>query len=181
MNRRDLLRLGASTAAIPAVSISATAGKTAVGANGIQGTWKPLLFDDHQNETVIALTELIIPATDTPGAKAAQVNRYIDLLLNDGGARQREEFLSGLNWLDGYALRLHSKPFVRCTATEQTTMLEALDRGAEDADLAPGGKFFRRAKRLTSQIYYSTEIGFKELNKGNRVPSTFACQHPEHG
>jgi hypothetical protein len=33
--------------------------------------WKPGLFDDHENETVIALIDLIIPATDTPGPKAA--------------------------------------------------------------------------------------------------------------
>ncbi|HBY60872.1 MAG TPA: hypothetical protein DEH78_13700, partial [Solibacterales bacterium] len=78
--------------------------------------WKPQVFDAHQNETVVVLTELIIPATDTPGAKAALVNRYLDLLLADGPAPQRESFLAGLAWLDGYALRQHAKPFVRCTA-----------------------------------------------------------------
>ena len=43
--------------------------------------WKPLLLDEHQNETLIILSDLIIPATDTPGAKEALVNRYIDLVL----------------------------------------------------------------------------------------------------
>ncbi len=44
----------------------------------------------------IALTELIIPATDTPGVKAARVNRYLDLFLRDGAPTQRQSFLEGL-------------------------------------------------------------------------------------
>ena len=35
-----------------------------------------------QNETVITLSELIIPTTDTPGAKAAKVNEFIDGVLS---------------------------------------------------------------------------------------------------
>ena len=31
--------------------------------------------------SVVVLSELIIPATDTPGAKEARVNEYIDLIL----------------------------------------------------------------------------------------------------
>src|SRR5215472_10887291 len=45
--------------------------------------WKPQFFDAHQNETLIALTDLIIPTTNTPGAKAALVNRYLDLRYNE--------------------------------------------------------------------------------------------------
>ena len=35
-------------------------------------------------------------------------------------------------------------------------------------------------KGMTAEVYYATEIGFNELNKGGRVPATFGCQHPEH-
>ena len=34
--------------------------------------WKPKFFDEHENETVVVLSDLIIPATDTPGAREAQ-------------------------------------------------------------------------------------------------------------
>ena len=167
MHRRDLIKLGASLAAFPSTIPVAWAAQAA------KSDWRPAILDAHQNETVIVLTELIIPATDTPGAKAARVNRYIDLFLRDGDARQRERFLDGLNWLDGQMLRAYGHPFVRCTPEQQTAQLQAMDASAP----GPGRNFFRLAKNLTQQIYYSTEIGFQELNKGGRVPKTFGCTH----
>ena len=150
-----------------------------VPAKGAAAAWTPTLFDSHQNETVIALTELIIPKTDTPGAKEALVNRHLDKVLADGPEAQRAAFLDGLNWLDGFALGRHRKPFVACTGEEQTAMLTALSDG-KDEGLAPGIQFFRVAKGWTSNIYYRTSIGFQEMNKGGRVPKSYGCTHPEH-
>ena len=164
VQRRDFFKIGASLA-IPA-AWAQQASKT---------DWRPSVLDDHQNGTVIALTELIIPATDTPGAKAARVNRYIDLFLRDGSASQRESFFAGLSWLDGFAIREHGHPFVHCSAAEQAAMLTTLDQGS-----GPGKKFFAQIKSLTAKIYYATEIGYRELNKGGRVPATFGCEHGSH-
>jgi hypothetical protein len=164
MDRRNLLQLAAVAGPGNALAQISTL-----------PDWKPEVFDGHQNETVIALTELIIPATDTPGAKAAHVNRWMDRLLGAGPAEQRDAFLSGLGWLDGHAIGLHQKPFVRLTEAEQTRILQGLDGGT-----GPGAQFFRMAKGLTSRLYYATEIGMRELNKGGRVPATYACTH-NHG
>ncbi|MFN0103051.1 MAG: gluconate 2-dehydrogenase subunit 3 family protein [Bryobacteraceae bacterium] len=159
MDRRNLLQLAAVAAPGSALAqISTTP------------DWKPEFFDAHQNETVIALSELIIPATDTPGAKAALVNRWMDRMLGAGAPEQRDAFLSGLGWLDGLSIDRHSKPFVRLTEADQVAILKSLDGGT-----GPGAQFFRMAKGMTSRIYYSTEIGMRELNKGGRVPATFAC------
>src|SRR5947209_1328599 len=175
MNRRDLLKFGACASAPMALAQqhpehapAATPAK--------QATWTPQLFDAHQNETVIALTERIIPATDTPGAKAALVNRHLDRLLHDGPAADQERFLQGLAWLDGYAIREKGKPFVRCSEPEQIALLEVLDEGS-----GPGHQFFHLAKSLTATTYYATAIGFQEMNKGGRVPTTFACRDQDHG
>ncbi len=164
MHRRDLLKLAASFA-IPAAWAQQVA----------KPNWKPSFLDDHQNETVIALTELIIPATDTPGAKAAHVNRYIDLFLRDGDQTQRERVITGLNWLDGHSIHEHGRPFVHLTPAQQTAMLAALDAGA-----GAGHDFFQGAKWMTVGIYYNTQIGYQELNKGGRVPASFGCTHESH-
>jgi hypothetical protein len=138
-----------------------------------QTDWKPLTLDAHQNETVIAVTDILIPSTDTPGAKDARVNRYIDLFLTDGPGEQRAAFVEGLAWLDGFSRDRHGKTYKLLSRDQQVAVLTALD--GESAP-KPGADFFRLAKRLTVQIYYATEIGQKELNKGGRVPASFACQ-----
>jgi hypothetical protein len=165
MHRRDFVKLGASAFAIPAAWAQQAA----------KADWTPSLLDAHQNETVVVLTELIIPATDTPGAKAAKVNRYIDLFLRDGKAEQREAFINGLDWLDGVAIRQHGHPFVLCSPADQVQMLTSLEQGT-----GTGHAFFRDLKSLTTRIYYATEIGYQELNKGGRVPATFGCDHASH-
>jgi hypothetical protein len=188
MNRRQLIK-----SAILATTGSAVSGQThthpapasaaaasAAAAQAAQGeAWTPLVFDSHQNETVIALSDLIIPATDTPGAKAAKVNEFIDLMLHDVAQDKGHEFLMGLGWLDGYAIRKHKAPFVKCTEAQQIEILKSLD-DATEADLKPGTDFFRQVKRYTVDGYYTSKIGIDELNKGGRVPATFACQHENH-
>lgn len=205
LERRDWLKtavLGSGAAAAsPLVTQIAPAATAEAGADG---AWKPLLFDEHQNETVVALAELIIPETDTPGAKAAKVNEYIDLMLHDVDPDKGHDFLKGLGWLDGYAIRLHDAPFVALDGADQTAILESLDAAGgsgpaghasifetvvdaaptaaantDSADLAAGAAFFKRLKRLTIEGYYTSRIGIAELNK-NGVPSTFACEHGAH-
>ncbi len=180
MNRREVLQIGAAAAALPALQAQEYRASSAAGpAGAAPADWTPRALDAHQNETVIALTEIIIPQTITPGAKNALVNRYIDLLLAVGPQDERVRSIEGLNWLDGDALRSHQRPFIACTPAQQSTVLEALDAGSDPA-LAPGAQFFRMAKGITARIYYNTRAGYDDLNRGGRVPASFGCQDPGH-
>lgn len=162
MDRRELLII--SAAAAPAL-LDAQVGASA--------DWTPLLFDQHQNATVVALTDLIIPATDTPGAKAANVNRYMDLLLNDGRDAERISFLEGLGVLDQYSRDAHQAPFVKLSPANQIALLTRLDQGVNGMEA--GTAFFRAAKAMTARVFYATQLGYEELNKGGRVPSSYAA------
>ncbi len=181
MQRRDWIKTalagtGAAAAGPLVTHIASAPGAAAQAATG--AAWQPLLLDPHQNQTVIALTELVIPTTDTPGAEAARVNEYIDLMLHDVDPDKGHGFVQGLGWLDGYATRNHGSPFVALEEPQQIAILELLD-GSEDPDLVAGAKFFGRLKRLTVEGYYTSRIGIAELNK-NGVPATFACEHESH-
>ncbi len=179
MQRRDWIKTaitgtGAAAAAplVTRIAPAVAAQVTSAGPRELQ------VLDAHQNATVIALTELVIPETDTPGAKAAKVNEYIDLMLHDVAPDKGHGFIKGLGWLDGRAMSLHGSPFVALDESDQVAILESLD-GAEDPGLAPGAEFFARLKRLTVEGYYTSRIGIAELNK-HGVPATFACEHDTH-
>ncbi len=179
MKRRDVLKAGAAAAAVSSVALPQehvhllapdSVGKAAI--------WKPAVLSAEQNELVATLTELIIPATDTPGAKAATVNRYIDLFLGESPAAERGRFLSGLKWLDDYAVKQDGAPFAKLETAKQVAILEKLDGGA-DASLGEGTEIFRMAKSMTARFYYQTDIGFKELNKHTKAGG-WACKHEAH-
>jgi hypothetical protein len=148
-------------------------------------TWKPQFFDAHQDETLIVLTELIIPATDTPGAKAALVNRYIDLRYNEEAPANQEAILRALAWFDGRSLALHNKPFVSLTGAQQHSILESVANPKPDqAGNEAGVQAFTLIKDLTVFGYYSSQIGMDEELKyeGDRYNLSYpgACTHPEH-
>ncbi len=150
-----------------------------------QANWKPKFFDLHQNEMVEVLTELIIPATDSPGAKAALVNRFMDLWLNDEEADKQREFLEGLSLLDGRSLRLHSKPFTALSAEQQTQILTPLaDADNKNPDDAIGVCFFQTLKDMTIFGYYTSQIGLEQDLQyvGDEYHNSFpgACAHSEH-
>src|SRR5271169_579 len=82
INRRDLVRAAlfasAASALGPALSfaqaVSSGLTPAALGEDGSKfltdPNWKAAFLNDQQNETLIALSDVIIPATGTPGAKA---------------------------------------------------------------------------------------------------------------
>jgi hypothetical protein len=166
---------------------TAAAGMSAAADAAAQGgaNWQPKFFDAHQNETLIALTDLIIPATDTPGAKAALVNRYADLLYNEETPERQQEIIQALAWFDGRSLSLHNKPFVGLTRAEQTALLTPLaDPSKARPEDEAGVKAFSFIKELTIFGYYTSKIGLDEelQYQGDTYNTSFpgACTHPEH-
>src|SRR2546422_6501518 len=62
------------------------------------------VLDPHQSETVATIADMIIPPTDTPGARAAEVHRFVDLLLAEWAPDDdRKQFLEGLADVDARA------------------------------------------------------------------------------
>ncbi len=138
-------------------------------------TWKPIFFGSHQNRTVIALSDLIIPTTDTPGAMAAQVNRFIDLLLAAETEEKRKEYIEALSWLDGYCLNRYSNPFVRLGHEEQVAVLSLLTHPEPNPELSHGVKLFQIVKASIVRAYYTSEIGMLEELKYQTNPYQLGC------
>lgn len=145
--------------------------------------WTPAILTPGQNDAIVALTEVIIPQTDTPGAKAALVNRFVDRVLASAPAAERDEFLNGLGWLDGRCRAWFGHDLVTASPAGLTALLTPLTEGAHPAEDAQGVAFFHALKSMTIAGYYTTEIGLRqELGEDGRMvlPAFEGCTHAEH-
>ena len=191
MNRRKALRnmslvLGAASS-IPALAgLSDEAvfaqGKSIhehVPAKPAAGPTALKVFNSHQNQTVIVLSELIILQTTTPGAKAARVNEFIDIFLSSVSASKRQEFLEGLQWIDMRSQQLFQTLFLKATPQQQTELLTRLSV-PNSTETTSGQDFFKLIKGLTVFGYYTSKVGIEEELKFEGWVEYKGCTHPEH-
>jgi len=186
MNRREALKRVSflTGAALSPSIISAVLSGCKFGDGG--ENWTPKIVTPEQNKLITTITELIIPETDTPGAKAAGVNQFIDLMLADWYTpAERNHFMKGLVDVDGRALVNHSSTFIECTIEKQTNILEELEKESlalldnnetqvdQYNELKP---FFGQIKELTLTGYYTSEIGAsKELKYSTASNNYYGC------
>src|SRR5213594_3422050 len=170
MQRREALRLLAATAALPILSRDAFSLFREVHE---QLAKAPALktLNPHQNATVTTMAELIIPQTETPGAKAVRVNEFIDLILTEWyDDEDRTKFLAGLANVDTRSGDLFGKDFVDCAAAQQKQLLTALDEELTEMrqadiysshrrrrELLENKSFFYAIKQLTLVGYFTSE------------------------
>jgi hypothetical protein len=156
--------------------------------NGSQATApakaQPLkFFTDEENKTVLEMSERIIPADDnSPGAKAARVNEYIDLIVSESPAATKQTWREGLAAINKMSTGKFGKAFAQTTIDQQVEILKEISRN-EKSPQTVEERFFRTIKYATIDGYYTSEIGIhKELHyKGNAYLKEFTgCTHPEH-
>lgn len=133
---------------------------------------------------VTTIAELILPATDTPGAKAARVNEFIDLLLTDWfDESDRERFVNGLEGLEAESRGSFDRPFLELGASEARALLQPLDSEAVEMRVAAlrsgsrnvaGLPFFGMMKEMTLVGYYTSEIGATQELAYDAVSGSFA-------
>jgi hypothetical protein len=183
MQRREMLRILSAGAALPALSPDLFAFfRTSHPPEG----YALRTLNPHQNAIVVVMIDQIIPETDTPGAKGARVNEFIDVILtewaNDG---ERKSFLDGLAGVDKKSNELFAKDFGDASPAQQLSLLRAMDEAAafessthplpdrdelENRDKQLDGNFFSVFKRLTLHGFYTSEIGFTQELKLQIIP-----------
>ena len=150
--------------------------------------WKPLFLDEHQNETLIILSDLIIPATDTPGAKEALVNRYIDLVMAAETHENQKSFLGNLAYIDGESMRKYKNTFRYLSREDQDDLLHLMAYPmagstwtGEGPGADPGFTNFEQLKTHISMAFYTSQIGMKELGRDDNFTHGVyqGCDHAE--
>jgi gluconate 2-dehydrogenase gamma chain len=142
------------------------------------GKYRPKFFPAHQYATLSALCDAIIPGDENSGgAVRAGAPEFIDLLSSESKDYQ-VKLGGGLMWLDSFCIDRHGSPYLGCSAAQQTETLDliAYRKSAErDAALSQGVEFFAFLRKLTTDGFYSSEIGIRDLKY---IGNTFVKEFP---
>jgi len=120
-------------------------------------------FNENEMRTLRALVDVILPATDSPAASAADTHYFIDLAIPAcASPAAQKTFRTGLGALAGFD---GLKP------EEQIARLKA--RAAADISLDYDASFFKILKDYTLTGYFLSEVGATQALAYERVPGGF--------
>jgi hypothetical protein len=116
--------------------------------------------------------DTIIPATHTPGAKAAGIGAFMALMVNDCYEDAHHAIFSdGLVQLEAACRQQSGKSFMAASPAERTSLLNSLDAAAR-GQKAPV-HYFRLMKELTLLGYFTSEIGCTQALRHIETPGRF--------
>lgn len=176
MNRRDSLKgLGLLVGGnLLAPAVLADFLQTAAAIKEGKRSWTPQLLNGPQALLLPELVEVIIPATDTPGAKAALVHVFIDLYVKDCYPKaQQEVFLKGLDNLDGVSRRQTGRAFLQLAKAERLGLLTQMEKESWEKDEAAEQSFIKMLKNLTLMGFFSSQAGVTRATSYVRSPGPF--------
>lgn len=141
-------------------------------------------FSPQQRKIVAAMTEIIIPRTDTPGAIDAGVPRYIELMAaNWLNAEESAIFTAGLQDIETRIPMEYGSAFDQLDSAQQLEIMEALEDSASDSPWYEFGNVMRefisdapficQFKELTVWGFFTSEKGGSQVLRYNPMPMFF--------
>jgi gluconate 2-dehydrogenase gamma chain len=147
----------------------------------------PKFFSTERYRTVEILADLIIPTDDQPGAKEAQVARYVDFVVfaaREHMPQLQKEWNEGLTLLDKLSHQKNGLPFRELKGPQQMELLTEMSQPEHDPKTThPGFTFYKLVKETTVEGFYTSKIGLVDVlgYQGCTYLSEFpGCTHPEH-
>lgn len=196
MERRELLKMIAvltGTAFIGGeVFLSGCTNETRIG--GATFSEEDVSFMDEVGET-------ILPKTKSPGAKEAEIGKFMTVMVNDCyDETDQKTFHEGLKKLDDASRKMNNTAFLESTPQQRHDLLVSLDKEAkesqkkkaafdkeqnEKAKAAPGYKketmpnhYFTMLKQLTLFGFFTSQPGETEALRHIPVPGKYDGDFP---
>ena len=169
MERRQVVRFLGAALALPFLPRSAAAAielgeQLHLRIGDAKGDVAFRTLNTAQQALVTEIAEMIIPESDTPGAKSVKVPEFIDLILSEWASdKEKAMFLAGLGDIDAKAAAFGVQQqsgttaarFVELPAARKAELLTALD--AERASKTGAALAFARLKHLTVYGYFTSK------------------------
>jgi hypothetical protein len=188
MDRRNLLKMIAATtgAAMFSSELFAYEKLSKVGLSDTQ-------FASEDVNLFNEIAEVILPRTNTPGAKDANVGLMSLILANNCYSEEsKAAFAKGFASINENCIKLYAKPFLLLSSTQKTQYVENLDQIAKAyneqnnvkqmqerpdrlkaAPAFPQPHFFTLIKQLTIFSFFTSEIGATRVLKFNPIPGKY--------
>jgi hypothetical protein len=140
--------------------------------------WKPQFMSQDQATLVTQVAEIIIPKTDTPGAKDVGVPGFIDQMLKDVYSKEdQERFLEGLKKFNDGADSAYGDPFVELSAEDQSAYVKQVHDEAVQLERSenrpPKRPFILTMKELTMLGFFTSKEGATQVLQYVAVPGAY--------
>jgi hypothetical protein len=175
MNRRDAIE-----------RVALLVGGTVIGADFfLSGCTQPrvekvnALFNSDMVAFLNEVGDTILPATASPGAKAADVGSFMaKMVLDCYTPADQLIFLTGQPKIDEESQKKFGKKFLDCDAQQRTALLTSLDKAQKQESKAtpkPGNayQYFAMIKQMTLLGYFTSEIGCTKALRYVEVPGRY--------
>lgn len=201
MDRRELLKL-----------IAVLTGASVVGAEfwltGCKAAPSDAGFTPNSIALLDEIGETIIPATSTPGAKAARIGEFMKIIVNDCYRQNEQEaFINGISEIENVCKKTYNKSLMDCSPQQRHDLLVSLEKEAkafnEKRDLSdkPNKEALEKAnigvpwndhkefiptpshyytlmKQLTLWGFFSSKTGMTETLRHVPVPGSYSGDVP---
>lgn len=147
---------------------------------------KGKFFDNHETETLTLLADIIIPKDEHSGsASEAKVVEFIDFIVQDIPDYQLG-LQGGLKWLDQFCYNQYGLYFNELSKENQIKIIDLIaypDKALPENSI--GVTFFNTLRDLVVTGFYTSAIGYKDLNYIGNAPNRWNGVPPdvlrEHG
>ena len=147
--------------------------------------WKPTFLSEDQGILITQLAEIIIPKTDTPGAKDVGVPAFIDVMLKDVyPQKDKDRFLEGIKAFDAAAEKKYGDRFVELSLEKQVELVKEIHGLALNEYKGNGNgngngnglsekPFILMVKELTLLGFFTSEPGATQVLQYDPVPGAY--------
>lgn len=140
--------------------------------------WKPEFLSQDQAGIVSEVAEIIIPKTDTPGAKEVGVPGFIDNIIKDCFSKEdQERFTTGLVSFNEEAQKAYGDAFVDLEPEQQQEFVKKVHDEAIKAEQttqpAPKRPFILMMKELTMLGFFTSKVGATQVLQYDPVPGAY--------